>query len=869
MSSQTPAMRQYLEIKKRYPDCVLFFRMGDFYEMFFDDAGKAARLLNIALTSRGKSGDNKIPMCGIPYHALETYLGRMVKSGQKVAICEQMEDPKGAKGVIKREVVRVVTAGTLTEDWLLDEREPNLLVSISDGGGTLGLASADLSTGSFSAMEFTGGARVQMLVNELERLRPKEIIVPEQEPENGSGVITALETADRRFERFDSLAFEPEEAERAVMENFGVATLDGFGIAGRVDALSAAGAIIRYVKRNSPENLGAIKNIRWKNSGDEMEIDAPSLKNLEIIANTSDGGREGTLLELLDKAETAMGARLLREWLVKPLLSRAAIMKRQELVTVFFDDAALCGRLRSLLHKIGDFERASGRIAGRNFNPRDFSSLMLSLGALPDLYRAIEQLKESEPATEILSEWDSMEEFAALLESAVNADHPATFKAGGFIREGYSRELDELRSYCDSSMNLIKDIERNERDATGIPSLKVGYNKIYGYYIEVTKKHVAKVPASYIRKQSLVNCERYVSSELKEIEEKLATATGRAEEVEERLVQELREKTHIYFERISKAAMLVARLDVAASQAQTARLYDYCAPEVVADDRLVLIESRHPVIERLMTQENFIPNDIRIEEGGERFLIVTGPNMAGKSTYLRQVALAVLMAQTGGYVAAKSATIGIADRVFTRVGAHDRLQKGLSTFMVEMVETANILNNATRKSVIILDEIGRGTSTFDGVSIAWAVAEYLARLGARTVFATHYHELTDLAATQPGVANFNVTAREYHDKLIFMRKLEPGPADKSYGIQVARLAGLPKELLSRAKAVLKKLEKMEFDADGKPALRAANVENKADSQVSFFDVGNHPALNSLREAQIDGMTPLEALNLLQKLKEIL
>ena len=869
MTSPTPAMRQYLEIKKKHPDCVLFFRMGDFYEMFFEDAKAASKILNIALTSRGKSGDGKIPMCGIPYHALETYLARMVKSGQKVAICEQMEDPKSVKGVIKRAVVRVVTPGTLTEDYLLDEKEANLLVSISDGDSLLGLAALDLSTGSFTTRELsTGGNGLEQLLDELERLRPKEIIVPETSKGNGS-IIAALEASGRKYEALEPIAFEPEEARRRLSEQFSVATLEGFGLDGKAQAISAAGAVIYYVQQSSVSSLGAIKSIRWESGSGDMAIDAASLRNLEIISNSSDGGRDGTLLEILDKTETAMGARLMRLWIVKPLVIAEAVKKRQDLVTMFFKDASVCGRLRSLLRELGDFERSAGRIAANSFNPRDFSSLLLSLGLLPETGASIEGLKESASAAEIIAAWDNLEELYELLESAVNESHPATFRDAGFIRKGYDRQLDEFRSYCDNSMESIKEIETRERQACSIPTLKIGYNKIYGYYIEVTKKHAEKIPASYIRKQSLVNCERYVSPELKELEEKLATAQQRAGELEARLVAELREKTLAYYERILAAAQLVARLDVSSSLAEAAQLYDYCAPEICDDDRLVLTESRHPVLERLMIDESFVPNDVVMNEGSERFLIVTGPNMAGKSTYLRQVALAVLMAQMGGYVAAKSAAIGVADRIFTRVGAQDRLQKGMSTFMVEMVETANILNNATERSVIILDEIGRGTSTFDGVSIAWAVAEYLSRLNARTLFATHYHEITDLAATQPGVANFNVTAKEYHDRLIFMRRLEPGPADKSYGIQVARLAGIPKEVLDRAKSVLQKLEKMEFEADGKPALRAEKSEPKEDGQVSFFDVGNHPALNSLREADIDKMTPLEALNLLQKLKELI
>ncbi|MBI5637680.1 MAG: DNA mismatch repair protein MutS [Nitrospinae bacterium] len=861
MSQLTPLMRQYMAIKKNYPDCVLFFRMGDFYEMFFEDAVAASRILNIALTSRDKGADGKekTPMCGVPYHALEAYLGKMVKHGQKVAICEQMEDPALAKGIVKREVVRVVTPGTLTEDWLLDEKSSNFLAAVAPGEKGIGFAAADLSTGNFTAREFEGPRAVDALMDELARLMPKEVLVPH---DAGGGLLEML--GDYRVEKLDFLAFDTDESTRRLQEQFDVSTLEGFGLHGRGLAVSAAGGIVHYVKKNAAEVLASLHTIRWVKSGGEMELDAATLRNLEILQNIGEGSVDGTLVAVLDKTRTAMGGRLLREWMVKPLKDRETILQRQAAVTAFFSDPSTAENFRARLANVDDFERAITRIAGKSFNPRDFSSLQRSLAALPALREEAAKLPGYAIAA-ILAEWDDVAELADLLDRAVSPSHPATFKDVGFMREGFSKELDELRGFRDNATESIRKLEEKERAATGISTLKVGYNKIYGYYIEITHRNIDKAPANYIRKQSLVNCERFVSPELKEIEEKLLSSDERAKQLEAKLVEELRAAAAGYIKRVRGAAGVIARLDVASALAEGARLYGYCAPEMLDTDELALEESRHPVIERLMTEENFVPNNIAMEGERERLMVITGPNMAGKSTYLRQVALAVLMAQMGGYVAAKSARIGIADRIFTRVGAQDRLQKGLSTFMVEMVETANILNNATGRSVVILDEIGRGTSTFDGISIAWAVAEFLARLKARTIFATHYHELTDLAFTEPGVANYNVTVKEQRERLVFLRKVEPGPADKSYGIQVARLAGLPKEVLKRAKAVLKQLEKMELDADGRPALKGADMGEGL--QVPLFTAPIHPVVEGLRETDIDNMTPLDALNYLHHLKE--
>ncbi|MBI3580928.1 MAG: DNA mismatch repair protein MutS [Nitrospinae bacterium] len=763
-ASRTPLMRQYLGIKRNYPDCVLFFRMGDFYEMFFDDARTASRALNIALTSRDREGDAKTPMCGIPYHALESYLAKMVGAGHKVAICEQMEDPKAAKGVVRREVIRVVTPGTVTEDYLLDEKRANYLAAVAVGPGGAGLSTADLSTGRFTAREFAGPKWLDALVSELARIQPGEILASEGVPP-GNPLFAALDGL--RLEKMDPLAFDEEEARKTLASRLGVATLDGFGLGGKGLAVSSAGAILWYVKKNSPDALNSLDSIVVPGSGDKMELDPATLRNLEILQNLSDGGREGTLLDALDGTRTPMGARLLRERLVKPLVNPGAIMERQGLLTSFFENQPVREEFLRQLRDVGDFERCMGRLAGKNYAPRDFSSLLASLKKLPLLQKEAELLRGGE-IKKILDEWDNLGELAELLAAAVNPGHPAAFKEPGFIRSGYSAELDGLRAFRENFMSAIRSMEAAEREATGVNSLKIGYNKIYGYYIEMTNKHSAKAPPHYIRKQSLVNCERYVSPELKEMEEKLLSSE-----------------------------------------------------------------------ERIRAAED--------------------------STYLRQVALAALMAQAGGYVAAKRARIGAADRIFTRVGAQDRLQKGLSTFMVEMVETANILNNATAKSLVILDEIGRGTSTFDGVSIAWAVSEFLARAGARTIFATHYHELADLALTEPGVSNHNVSVREYRERLVFLRKVEPGPADKSYGIQVARLAGLPKEVLARARAVLRQLEKMEFGADGTPFLKGADSEEGPQTFL-FFDARRHPAVDALRDADPNSMTPLEAMNFLQKLK---
>ncbi len=860
-TSRTPLMRQYLGIKRNYPDCILFFRMGDFYEMFYDDARTASRALNIALTSRDREGDVKTPMCGIPFHALETYLTKMVVAGHKVAICEQMEDPKTAKGVVRREVIRVVTPGTVTEDYLLDEKRANYLAAVAVGPDGAGLSTADLSTGRFTAREFAGPKWLEALVSELARIQPGEILASDDVPP-GNPLFAALDGF--RLEKMDPLAFDEEEARKSLGSRLGVATLDGFGLGGKGLAVSSAGAILWYVKKNSPDALNSLDSIVVPRSGEEMELDPATLRNLEILQNLSDGGREGTLLDALDGTRTPMGARLLRERLVKPLVNPGAIMERQGLVTAFFEDQPVREEFLKLLRDVGDFERCMGRLAGKNYAPRDFSSLLASLKKLPRLQKEAELLRGG-AVKKILAEWDNAEELAELLAAAVNPGHPATFKEPGFIRSGFSAELDGLRAFRENFMSAIRSMEAAEREATGVNSLKIGYNKIYGYYIEMTNKHSAKAPPHYIRKQSLVNCERYVSPELKEMEEKLLSSEEGIKAAEDSLVADLREKTVGFLRRVRRAADLTAQTDVAASLAELAAKRNYCAPEVTEGLDLVLEESRHPVIERLMTDENFVPNDVRMADGDPRLMVITGPNMAGKSTYLRQVALAALMAQAGGYVAAKNARIGAADRIFTRVGAQDRLQKGLSTFMVEMVETANILNNATVKSIVILDEIGRGTSTFDGVSIAWAVSEFLARAGARTIFATHYHELTELALTEPGVSNHNVSVREYRERLVFLRKVEPGPADKSYGIQVARLAGLPKEVLTRARAVLRQLEKMEFGADGRPFLKGADSAEGPQTSL-FFDARRHPALDALEDADPNSMTPLEAMNFLQKLK---
>jgi DNA mismatch repair protein MutS len=865
MSAETPLMRQYNDIKSRYPGSILFFRMGDFYEMFGDDAVVASKVLQITLTSRNKNKGEKMPLCGVPYHAADAYIAKLIKSGHRVAVCEQVEDPRTAKGIVKREVIRVITPGTVLEDNLLSSSENNFLMAVSPLRQRVGIAALDISTGEFYASELPEDDTAR-LMSEIARVDPKEILLPEGSTGKGPG---ALINEDRpeRLSTLDDWSFDPEGCERRLQEQFGVATLDGFGLAGMDSAISAAGAALGYLAENQPAALTNITRINVRNLGSYMYMDENTMRNLELVQSPS--GRKGTLIDRLDRTVTSMGARRLRSWLTQPQLDLHEIRSRHEAVGELVEGFSMRDRLRENMKYVYDLERLMARIASGVAGPRDMAALRSSLEALP-LVKATVADVWSQRIGELNSAISDHAGLSSMIGRAIEDEPPANLKDGGVIRQGYSAELDELRGYSLDGKGLIARIEADERQSTGIDSLKVKYNKVFGYYIEVTKPNLPRVPDYFIRKQTLVNAERFVTPELKEYEEKVLGAEERIAEIEASLFAALREEAASHATDVQRTSEALSELDALASFAESAVENGYTRPDMDDSDVIRITDGRHPVVEALTGRERYVPNDTLLDRAENRLLIITGPNMAGKSTYMRQVALIVLMAQVGSFVPAASAGIGLVDRIFTRVGASDNIARGQSTFMVEMNETANILHNATPKSLIIMDEIGRGTSTFDGVSIAWAVAEHIhdkARLGARTLFATHYHELTELAATCPGIKNYNISVREWKDEIVFLRKIVEGGADKSYGIQVARLAGLPRELLGRARAILRNLERSEYDAAGKPTI-AGHAASETEGQMDIFaSQPTYDILCELDSIDIMDMTPLEALMKLGELKD--
>jgi DNA mismatch repair protein MutS len=867
MSEPTPMMKQYWAFKKEYPDCILFFRMGDFYEMFGDDAVVAAKALNIALTTRDKGSKNPIPMCGVPFHAIDGYLPRMIRAGFKVAICEQVEDPKLAKGLVKRDVTRVVTPGVVLESAMLDEGAHNFLAAVApakDGG--CGLAEADLSTGLFRACQFDGPNAVRELMEELSRIDPKQILVPETVDAHKALYQALMTDYPKIVDRLEPWLFGHTTAEEKLLAHFGVASLDGYGLEGKELAVSAAGAAIHYLLDTQKGALAQMRRLSLHNPSEAMLIDPATLRNLELTRNLIDGGRKGSLLDIMDRTVTPMGARLLREWLVRPLVDVDKIERRLATVAAFRDDPDRADDVRGPLTGIGDLERIAVRVTNRNCSPRDLIHLANGLSRLPQLRTALERI-DAPVAAEWKKVWDDMADVADLLAVAIADDPPAHARDGGAVRSGYDPTLDELRAIKADARKAILAMEEAERKSSGIAALKVKFNRVYGYFIEVSKRQSDQVPAGWIRKQSLVNAERYVSPALKELEEKIVNAEEKATELELSLYERVRERAAREAHRAQFMAGVVAAVDLFAGLAAVAGERHYVRPTVDADGVIDIRDGRHPVIEAADLAERFVPNDALLDRDSRRLSIITGPNMAGKSTFIRQVALIALMAQAGSFVPAAAARIGVADRIFTRVGAQDHLQRGQSTFMVEMNETANILNNASAKSLVILDEIGRGTSTFDGISIAWAVAEYLAAVGCRALFASHYHELTELADSLPGVANLSVAVKEWNDEIIFLRKIVDGGADRSYGIQVARLAGLPKEVIERAGEILTDLETNEFDAAGHPKLKAKAGDVPAHYQISMFAPPTSEVEEELRRLDVDGMTPLGALNALAGLKK--
>ncbi len=854
----TPAMKQYVEIKEKHNDCILFFRMGDFYEMFFDDAVTASRVLEITLTSRNKGKEDSIPLCGIPYHAASSYIAKLIDKGFKVAICEQVEDPKKAKGIVKREVVRVVTPGLVVDAENLQAKENNYLAGFSIRDGILGLAFIDISTGEFRVTE---SSNREFFLNEIAGLDFREIVAEENLKE--THFLKAFSGRIVNYLPFDYFAHDA--ALAALQEYFSEDVLTEIDVEGHPAMTEAAGAVLRYVTETQKDRLVHINSINWYDTAGYLVLDDIVRKNLELFTTISDNKKAGSLFNVLDETVTAMGGRRLRWWFSYPLVDPEKIKERLMAVSEIKDRHLLRDDLRKAFSDVYDLERLGSRISMKVANGRDLIALMTSLKVLPGIRKLISDA-DSPLISSIYEGLDEMEEIAFLIENSIVSDPPLIIRDGGIIKEGYDSELDELISLTRDGKRWIASLEQKERKRTGINSLRVGYNSVFGYYIEVTKTNASLVPDDYIRKQTLVNAERYINQELKGYEYTVLNAEDKKKEREYDLFVKIRDQVSKEIRRIQKTASLLADIDAVVSLAEVAEKYNYCCPRVDDQDIIEIKDGRHPVVERMISSEGFVPNDTCLDCEKSRFLIITGPNMAGKSTYIRQTALIVLMAQMGGFVPASEARIGVVDKIFTRVGATDSLARGESTFMVEMNEVAHILKNATKKSLILLDEVGRGTSTFDGLSIAWAVAEYIHDsnyIGARTLFATHYHQLTDIALTGEGVKNFHVAVKEWGEKIIFLRKIVAGGTSRSYGIQVARLAGVPEEVILRARAVLGNLEKGELDEVGMPKIAPGKDKDKKGQLNLFMDDEDH-ILNEIRGLDVVNMTPMEALHIINE-----
>jgi DNA mismatch repair protein MutS len=860
-------MRQYFDAKRQHRDAIVFFRMGDFYEMFYEDALTAARALELTLTSRSKdSTGGAIPMCGVPHHAADTYIARLVRKGFRVAVCEQVEDPRKVKGLVRREVVRVVSPGTLTDAGYLEAREPALLVAIApaiDGHG-LGAALLDLSTGEFTTAEYPGADGRQALADELTILRPRELLLPD----GGGGpsaLLGALEL-EARVTSIDGWAFDLEPARRTLIEQLKTQSLEGFGLETHPAAVRAAGALVHYLRDTQKADLAHVREIGFRTGADCLLIDPTTMRNLEVIESSS-GTRDGTLLNEIDRTVTPMGGRMLRSWLMRPLLSLERIQDRLDAVEEFAFRTTERAKVRDTFKTVHDMERLVGRAALGTAGPRDLVGLRQSMAAIPRVKLLLDGLQAPLVAS-LIAELDDLADLRQALEQTLLDEPPALARDGGAIRDGVDPDLDDLRSISRSGKQRIAEMENAERLRTGITSLKIRYNRVFGYYIEISKSNLASVPADYHRKQTIAGGERFITPALKDYEEKVLGADEKILERELAIFDALRAQVAAASPRVQDTARALAALDVLSALADTAAALNYTKPMMHGGDELTASDARHPVVERHVT-DAFVPNDVALDASGHQVVILTGPNMGGKSTYLRQTALLCLMAQAGSFVPARSAKLPIVDRLFARVGASDNLARGQSTFMVEMQETANILHSATSRSLVILDEIGRGTATFDGLSLAWAVAEHLASNGRarpKTIFATHYHELTDLADALPSVANFHVVVREWNDDIVFLRKVVAGRSDRSYGIQVARLAGLPSSVVVRAREILNGLERDELSRGGRPSLSGAGERRQ---QLGLFQAPaaeDDPLRVRLRAVDIDNLTPLQALALLAELK---
>jgi len=882
----TPLMQQYNAVKTRYPHALLLFRLGDFYELFYEDAIIAARELQITLTSRNREKGQPIPMCGVPYHAADGYIARLLRSGFKVAICEQMEQPGPGKKLVRREVTRVITPGTATDVAVLDARENNFLAAVAQNASvsTIGLALVDLSTGEFQATEFSGPDAQEALRDELQLVRPRETLLPRPQQLFETAKTSLLDGAGGVESRVEDWVFHPDYAERILREQFGVAELTGFGLDDHPQALSAAGAVVHYLRENSArgddapsiEALRHLDRIRFYEQHDALILDPVSVRNLELVSpiftEESKSAGPTTLIAALDSTVTGMGARMLRAWMLRPLIDLDAIEARLGAVAHLLQQHVVRGEIRKELRGIQDLERLTSRITLGLATPRELVALRKSLVQLPVLKNFLTppQSGGSDLLRDLHEEIDELADVREKLEKSISDDPPASAAEPGMIRPGYHAELDELRNLSQHSKQIIASMEERERKRTGINSLKIRFNQVFGYYIEISKPNLPNAPSDYERKQTLVNAERFTSPELKDYERKILAADERILEIERQLFIDVRSGIAAKAARLRRTASAVAKLDVLASFAKLAADRTYIRPEFNNAGELLIVGGRHPVIEELLRQkgERFVPNDLCFEPGRQQLLLITGPNMGGKSTYLRQAALIILMAQMGSFVPAHSAKLPVTDRIFTRIGASDNLARGRSTFLVEMSEVAAILHHATPSSLVILDEVGRGTATFDGLSIAWAVVEHLQKhTRARTLFATHYHELTELAELLPAVKNVHVSVKETPNEIIFLRRVEPGSADKSYGIEVARLAGLPKSVIERAREVLKKHEQSEHELSETLTPGASGQSPNNGNQAVLFTALDRAVLEKLRNADLDNLKPLEALNLLSELKK--
>ena len=854
-------MQQYLRIHDQYADCLLLFRLGDFYELFFEDAKTASRELELTLTGKDCGLEERAPMCGVPYHSVNTYIEKLIAKGYKVAICEQMEDPALAKGLVDRDVVRVITAGTVTDPAMLEDKANNYLMCVYLDGKKTGIAYADVSTGEFFVME----PEVNLLRAQIVRVNPMEVIC------NDPPHLTALTGGDiRGLNGQPRVWFQRKNAEDTICEHFHLSQLTSLGLDDKKEATCAAGALLRYLHETQKNSLEHIRTLRIAENGKTMLLDQNTRRNLELTESLRGERRKGTLLGLLDLTSTAMGGRLLRRWVEQPLLDEKEINNRLDAVQELVNDRILGMTLAEELEGVYDMERLMNKVAYRNMNARDCLALCASLKRIPGIRNLLINVQSAE-MIRIHDELNPLDELTDLLDRAIHPDAPVIITEGGIIREGYSQILDEYREAQTSGKQWILDLEAREREETGIRNLRIQYNKVFGYYIEVTKSFLSQVPERYIRKQTLTNAERYMTPELKEIEQKIIGAQEQSVRLELQLFSEVRDRIAEQIEGIQRTAQALKELDVFQSLSRAASENHYVRPSITSDGTLSIVEGRHPVVERNMKDGGFIPNDTLLDGNENRMMIITGPNMAGKSTYMRQVALICLMAQIGSFVPAREASLPVCDRIFTRVGASDDLASGQSTFMVEMSETAHILRNATKNSLIILDEIGRGTSTFDGLSIAWAVVEYIAdkeRIGAKTLFATHYHELSELEGHLDGVKNFCISVKEHGEDVIFLRKIVRGGADKSFGVHVARLAGVPHPVIVRAHEIQARLEVSEINQNtiGQNIL-GEDTGFRKNEQMDLFEYKKDEIIKELQEIDVMAITPMDAMNTLFLLRE--